>query len=262
MTFCSEPGAAPPSAARPPVIATSWDDGHVSDLRLAELLERHGFSGTFFVPSRNAEGRAVMGPAEIVELAQRFEIGGHTRNHLCLTRMPARLAQQEIVANKHWLEDLLGREVPGFAYVQGCHNRAVRRLVEEAGFRYARTVKNLTDTPGPNRFAISTTVQFFPHAPSIYIRNYLRGGPTAQRLRVLRALRGERTLVSRLSKAAELCLRSGGYFHLWGHSWELDEYDLWGELDRFLGKLRTLKRDFAPVGPAPGFRRTMLVAAS
>jgi peptidoglycan/xylan/chitin deacetylase (PgdA/CDA1 family) len=202
-----------------------------------------------------------MQPAEIGALAQRFEIGGHTRSHLCLTQMPTMLAASEIVSNKHWLEDVLCREVPGFAYVRGCHNRTVRRLVRDAGFRYARTVKNLASAPGPNRFAIPTTVQFFPHSASTYFRNYVSGGPTPQRLRILNALLGERSLVERLSKAAEICLRSGGCFHLWGHSWELDEYELWGELDRFLQRLRALHRDLAPTAPEPAGSCPVRVAA-
>jgi hypothetical protein len=31
-------------------ITTSWDDGHPSDLRVAELLIKHGLRGTFYVP--------------------------------------------------------------------------------------------------------------------------------------------------------------------------------------------------------------------
>ena len=62
----------------------------------------------------------------------------------------------------------------------------------------------------------------------------ISGGPTLQRFDILRAVLGHRELAARLSKTAEACLHSGGYFHLWGHSWELDEYDLWEELDRFL----------------------------
>jgi len=27
-------------------------------------------------------------------------------------------------------------------------------------------------------------------------------------------------------------------FHLWGHSWELEEHDLWGELESFLAYAR------------------------
>ena len=88
-----------------------------------------------------------MGPSEIAELGRVFEIGGHTRDHLPLIEIASDLAADQISANKHRLENLLGREVCGFAYVRGQHNRVVRGLVEKAGYRYARTVKNLMSTP-------------------------------------------------------------------------------------------------------------------
>jgi peptidoglycan/xylan/chitin deacetylase (PgdA/CDA1 family) len=226
------------------VVTTSWDDGHPSDLRVADLLEKHGIGGTFYVPSSNSEGRAVMHAAAIAQLGRRFEVGGHTQDHVSLTHIAPELALNQIVANKYRLEDLLGREIPGFAYVRGHHNHTVRRLVAKAGFRYARTVKNLTSTPGSSRFMVSTTAQFFAHNERTYLRNYLRGGPTLQRAAILMAMLDKAELATRTLNAAEACLRAGGYFHLWGHSWELDEHDLWDELDRFLGRLRQVRARF------------------
>lgn len=226
------------------VVTTSWDDGHPSDLRVAELLEKHGLSGTFYVPCRNSEGRPVMSSGEIAELGRRFEIGGHTQDHISLTDVAPRVAARQILTNKHWLEDVLGREVCGFAYVRGRHNRVVRALVEKAGFHYARTIKNLMSKPGSDRLQVPTTTQFFAHAPSTYLRNYLSGGPSVQRAALLAAVLMDDGLVKRCAKAAEACARSGGYFHLWGHSWELDEFDLWDELDRLLGQLREFDARF------------------
>ncbi|HQT80462.1 MAG TPA: polysaccharide deacetylase family protein [Rhodopila sp.] len=228
------------------LITTSWDDGHPSDLRVAELLEKHGISGTFYVPTRNAEGRKVMQPAEVRQVARRFEIGGHTRDHVSLTDMSLLEAEDQIVSNKSWLEDLLGQEVSGFAYVRGHHNRMVRQLVRRLGFRYARTVRNLSASPGMDRFQMPTTMQFFAHPNAIYLRNCLSGGPSLERVTVLRAVLGGGDLVTRLTRAAETCLGIAGHFHLWGHSWELEEHQLWDDLDRFLGWLEHL-----PAGSVP-----------
>jgi len=228
----------------PLLVTTSWDDGHPSDLRVADLLEKHGLSGTFYVPSTNSEGRPVMRSIEIAELGRRFEIGGHTQDHVSLTEMGPHLATAQIVANKHRLEDLLGGEVWGFAYVRGRHNRIVRDLVAKAGYRYARTVTNLMSTPGVDRFRVPTTMQFFAHSTSTYIRNYLSGGPTLGRSAILAAILISGGPASRFFSAAEACVRSGGHFHLWGHSWELDEHDLWAELDRLMERLSRLHGRF------------------
>jgi hypothetical protein len=33
-------------------LTASWDDGHPLDFRIADMLERYGLTGTFYVPSR------------------------------------------------------------------------------------------------------------------------------------------------------------------------------------------------------------------
>jgi peptidoglycan/xylan/chitin deacetylase (PgdA/CDA1 family) len=228
----------------PLLVTTSWDDGHPSDFRVADLLERHGLQGTFYVPCRNSEGRPVMQPTEIAQLGRRFEIGGHTYDHVSLTKIAPHLAAAQILANKYWLEDLLGRQLHGFAYVRGHHNHIIRSLVAKAGYSYARTVKNLMSTPGSNILEVSTTIQFFAHSRATYIRNYVSGRPTLERSAVLAAVLGNTGLATRLSTAAEVCSRTGGYFHVWGHSWELDQHGLWGELDCLLGQLRHLNARF------------------
>lgn len=221
-------------------VTTSWDDGYPSDIRVADLLEKHGLKGTFYVPSVNSEGRPVMRPADVARLDARFEIGGHTRSHVVLTKLPPNKAAREIASNKARLEDLLGHEITGFAYVRGRHNRQVRRLVEEAGYRYARTTENLANRRSPDPFRLPTTAQFYPHAWPVLLRNYLRRGPSLSRAIVLAGLLRSRDLLEGLAAAASRCAVPGGAFHLWGHSWELDEHALWGTLDRLLGRLSAL----------------------
>lgn len=228
----------------PLLVTTSWDDGHPADLRVADLLDKHGVSGTFYIPCSNSEGRPVMCPTNVAELGRRFEVGGHTKNHISLTEIAPPAAANQILANKHRLEDLVGREVCGFAYVRGRHNRIVRGLVEQAGYRYARTVKTLMTTPGHDRFRVPTTTQFFAHSSSTYVRNYLSKGPTLERATILGAVLSHDELTMRFSRAAKASARLGGYFHLWGHSWELDEHDLWDPLDRLLGQLREIDAHF------------------
>lgn len=37
------------------IVTTSWDDGHPSDLKLAELLKRYDVPATFYIPIDNRE---------------------------------------------------------------------------------------------------------------------------------------------------------------------------------------------------------------
>jgi len=42
------------------------------------------------------------------------------------------------------------------------------------------------------------------------------------------------TLISRLRAALDYVCNRGGIFHLWGHSWEIEEFGGWALLDDFL----------------------------
>lgn len=217
-------------------VTTSWDDGHPSDRRVADLLARHGLAGTFYVPTRNSEGRPVMTEAEVRALATGFEIGGHSVDHVVLTRLePDELARQ-IGQNRAWLADALGRAPEGFCYVQGRYNAAVKRSVAEAGYRYARTTRNLTSDPGRDRFELSTTVQFYPHARTVYLRNFARR-PALSRLPSLAVLLKGDGLERRVESLTSLCSEEDDCFHLWGHSWEIDDLGLWEALDRTLARI-------------------------
>ncbi len=83
-------------------------------MRLAALLTKYNIAGTFYIPRNNSEGRPVIQKRELVELATAFEIGGHTRDHMELTRLGREEAQDQIVDGKNYLEDALGHKVNGF----------------------------------------------------------------------------------------------------------------------------------------------------
>ena len=68
------------------MVTTSWDDGHELDAKLALELDNYGLTGTFYVSPQSAEmpsQKRIRG-ATLCDLAQRFEIGGHTLTHPCL----------------------------------------------------------------------------------------------------------------------------------------------------------------------------------
>jgi peptidoglycan/xylan/chitin deacetylase (PgdA/CDA1 family) len=228
------------SLAPPFFVTTSWDDGHPSDLRVGELLAKYGLQGTFYVPTVNREGRPVMSGAEIRQLASQFEIGGHTRDHVMLTDLAPAQAEMQIRENRDTLADLLGAPVAGFAYVRGRHNRSSRALVERLGFSYARTTVNFECSLGPDLFRIPTTIQFFPHALQTKLRNLVRRGISCDRMSIMAASVGTKPLSRACLAAAQAARSRGRFFHLWGHSWELDEHELWSELDALLVMLRDL----------------------
>lgn len=222
-------------------LVTSWDDGHPSDLRLADLLSKHGLKGTFFVPRRNVEGRPTMDPRDIARLAAMgFEIGAHTDDHVRLDALGRAAATRQIDDGRRYLEDAIGAPVRGFAYPGGNPGRYGQALAAEC-FAYARTTRMFAFDPGRDPYDMPTTMQFFPHGTVPLVRNFLRGGDYASRSGAALSRLAARDPVAALGGLADRAARCNGTLHIWGHSWEFDALDLWDAVDTAFA---LLARDF------------------
>ena len=77
-------------------------------------------------------------------------LGGHTRSHPDLRKLPAQVALEEIAGCKQDLERAFEIVVQFFAYPGGAFNRDVARLTQEAGYTAACSVlspaSNTTDS--------------------------------------------------------------------------------------------------------------------
>ncbi len=222
-------------------ITTSWDDGHPLDARLAEMLTRHGLTGTFYIPRAISTG--VMSDAALRDLSTRFEIGAHTLNHVFLTDTDPATAQKEITGSKKWVEDMTGKTCPMFCPPAGRYTSQHLPMFSGAGYRAIRTVEFLSlDRPRPsatggeNLLQMPTTLQAYPQSRRAYLRNMIKR--RAFRNFALYTLHGRSqdwtTLARRLLKRA---VDVGGVFHLWGHSWELEGEGLWDQLEQILRQM-------------------------
>lgn len=215
------------------VFTCSIDDGHPSDMKVADLLSKHSLNGTFFVPINNQEGYDVMSDLQIRELSRRFEIGSHTHDHCFLNGVDIKEAHYQISEGKNRLEDLLGTRVSGFCYPRGQYRKRVVDIVHACGFAYARTTENLRFDAGRKPLEMPTTIQFYPHYPGVYLRNYARAGQWIRRLDGLRLAIRESHWIARMYAMFDYACEHQAVFHLWGHSRDIDELNAWGELDRF-----------------------------
>lgn len=217
------------------IITTSWDDGHPLDERLHDLLRSHGIAATYYVPT--SCDRAVMdGPALRRLTALGAEIGGHTTSHRLLTTLDPATALEEMRGNRLHLEDLLGAPVPTFCYPGGYFSRRLMRTAREAGFARARTTMGLRTDPGHDPYALPVTIQLYPHGYRAHLSHAVKEGNATGFGSWLRmgAPAAVETVVER---ALARVVRDGGVFHLWGHSWELEECGLWPLLDRVLAQI-------------------------
>jgi peptidoglycan/xylan/chitin deacetylase (PgdA/CDA1 family) len=218
---------------REAIVTSSWDDGAIEDLRLADLLAKYGVPGCFYVPRSNPE-RAVLESAEIKQLAQQFEIGGHTMRHLRLTSLPFAEARAEIHDCKSWLDDLTGRATRSFCYPGGKFQRAHAREVARAGFESARTADWMCLEPGNDPYRIVPSLHLYPHSPVVHVAHCVRRLHFAALGSYLLRF-GAAARPSRLAEAMlDHVLAHGGVFHLWGHSWEIAQKGLWDELEEIL----------------------------
>lgn len=221
-------------------VTTSWDDGDILDLKLARLLDTDNIKGTFYITKEYRKER--LSDGDIKTISQRHEIGAHTLTHSDLRKISREEKIREIKGSKEWLEDLLGKEVVSFCYPSGFFDTESVELVKEAGFRGARTTLLGRIEPSADPFVLSTTLQVYPipfrklGASRYWWWKLLQ--PFTERSPALRALgaplQSFRSFEALACATFDIARARGGVFHLWGHSWEIDKYDMWQPLERVL----------------------------
>ena len=152
-------------------IAQCWDDGVVDDMRLIEILRRHGAKASFNLSFGLHEEKRTSrwkyeGVKEVYQLAQSelrdvydgFLVANHCYRHGPLARIPLDEARREVREGKDALEQHFGYEVKGFAYPGGSYNAETAELVREAGHVYGRTIHMVDRVFPPD-----DPIRFHPH---------------------------------------------------------------------------------------------------
>jgi len=196
---------------------------------LADLLRACGVAGTFYIAPRSLEIEPPhrLSRSQILHLASEFEIGAHTLTHRRLTELDAPAARGEILASKTELEDIVGAPVTSFCYPGGDYDASHVAMVGLAGFRVARTVERFVTTAPVDLLQLGTSAHAYRHLVDLPMRHRGLRNP-------LRALAYWRNWDDLAIALFERTRRRGGVFHLWGHSWEVDERGDWPRLERVL----------------------------
>lgn len=216
------------------LVTTSWDDGHPLDVRIADMLAQHGMTGTFFVPLRN-QTRPRLSAGDLRSLSDGgFEIGSHGMLHRNLLAVPRSELRWEIADSKSELEQLIGRRVGLFCYPIGRYNAEIIREVEHAGYDGARTIRMLCTRADFHPLHVPTTLQAYRHGRPAYLRNLVRRSGVRDLVDYCVSFRNCSSWVDLGCRLFDRVLREGGVWHLYGHSWEIDEHGLWGELEQML----------------------------
>jgi peptidoglycan/xylan/chitin deacetylase (PgdA/CDA1 family) len=87
-----------------------------------------------------------------------IDVGGHSVNHAVLPNLPLAEARREVAGCREQLAERLGRPPRHFAYPNGYHTRAVRRLVAEEKFETAVTTEDRENVRGGELHAVRRKV--------------------------------------------------------------------------------------------------------
>lgn len=222
------------------LITTSWDDGHPKDLKLAELLDKYNLPATFYIPKTNLE-HVVMDENTIYELSKKFEIAGHTLNHVRLhSNVSANILETETQGCFDWLKDLLGYNPVSFCFPGGVLNKLAISSVYNSGFKVVRTTELLSTAVTSTYNLYPTTLQVFEHHRIDYLKNLVKRSQYQNLISWL-STNCANDIFKLMDFYLNQVIKNDGCFHLWGHSWEIEEYNLWNKLETIFKLLSDIK---------------------
>jgi peptidoglycan/xylan/chitin deacetylase (PgdA/CDA1 family) len=135
-----------------------------------------------------------------------------------LAKVPLDFAVGDIKAGKDFLESILGKQLRSFAYPYGAYTEQVQKAVLGLGFMVARTTERFSIAFSSEYSELPTTVHVNTHVSDVLLLPHYR---TLQWQKLARYF-------------FDQVMEKGGVFHLWGHSWEVNKYNEWENLEAVL----------------------------
>lgn len=202
----------------------SYDDGVKQDIRLIEIMSKHGLKGTFNINAGfiwDGTGKPISVNRTLTKedmqklyIPSGNEVAVHTYTHPTLVEMPREQITYHILRDRMELEDIFGTMIRGMAYPNGPFNDKVVECAKACGIAYARTV--------------ICTEQY--EIPSDWLRL-----PTTCHHNNPRLFE----LAEEFLNIEERALRNYPckLFYLWGHAYEFDKDDNWERIEQFAEKV-------------------------
>lgn len=116
-------------------VALTFDDGWNvgACAKIARILRQRDVTGTFFINGRELKQR----PAKWRRILRGMPVGNHTRTHRNLVRQSDAVIRKQLESNERIHERILGRPMLKlFRPPYGSHDKRVRRIAGELGYRY------------------------------------------------------------------------------------------------------------------------------
>ncbi len=203
-------------------LTLSYDDGVEQDIRLMEILDKHGVRCTFNLnsgcwakegtvyPAGQVHRRLSASQAAKVYANPNHEVAAHCLTHASLTELnPAQVAH-EVLADRQNLEAMFGGIIRGLAYPFGTYSDKVVEALRATGTAYARTVASTNNFNIPNEWLLlhPTCHHNAPNLEQLCDQFLKNTVPFGSRL-----------------------------FYLWGHSYEFESDNNWHVIEKFCERM-------------------------
>lgn len=180
-----------------------------------------------------------MSEADIQMLSKHFEIGGHTLTHARLGGLSQQRVYEEVNGCYQWLIELLGVSPASFCFPGGVYNSSIIRQATDAGFTLLRTTELLSINAISEGLA-PTTLQVYEHKKSTLLKHLLKRRKVNNILVWLKSMASS-DLLNLVHYYVTKIDKEGGCLHIWGHSWEIEEFGLWQKLELLFKELSGLQ---------------------
>lgn len=199
-------------------LTLSYDDGVEQDIRLVEIMNKHGLKGTFNLnsglyategtvyPTGHIHRRMTASQIKETFLNSGQEIAVHALTHPFLEQLPIHMTVNEVIKDRENLETQFSTIIRGMAYPFGTYNETVIEALKACGIVYARTVISTNDFRLPKDW-LHLTATCHHNSPDLndLTKKFLEDNVT----------------------------HNPYLFYLWGHSYEFENDDNWDLIEDF-----------------------------
>jgi peptidoglycan/xylan/chitin deacetylase (PgdA/CDA1 family) len=131
--------AAPAEEPGRTLVSFTFDGSSADQKQALDLLQQHGMGATIYVNSSRVGAPGALSFLSLKSYSQHgMEVGGHPMHRVDLTTASGDRARREICGGRVALTHM-GFGAESFAYPRGAVTPAIRSLVEDCGYRSART---------------------------------------------------------------------------------------------------------------------------
>jgi peptidoglycan/xylan/chitin deacetylase (PgdA/CDA1 family) len=142
-------------AAKTPLLAITFDDGHATDYTVAfPLLHEYGFRADFFINTATVGSPGYLTWEQIDEMHRAgMSFQSHSHHHIDLSHAPLATLRRQLGHSKQLIEDRLGHPVEFLSAPYGLVNHQVMEAALEAGYRAVCNSRNWPAQLGENKIS-------------------------------------------------------------------------------------------------------------